>query len=153
MKIASTVFLSLALCLPVSAQHACPCTMDGPCPCGDACACSLTYPDAYGLAVRTNRPLLVFVRQAARKVEGCVCCRAEKYPGQVFPGVILGLPDGKGRIDEIGRRDSGSGATAEWVQTRIRDWRRYLASKELAARPAVAPALAPAFTAPARGGC
>jgi hypothetical protein len=72
--------------------------------------------DARAVALADGKPLLLFVRQPALAVPGCVSCRLESYPGQDYPGVIICLPDG-GRLVEAGRRDCYPGAA--WLERRV----------------------------------
>lgn len=85
-------------------------------------AFSEDYGDAYDKAVRLDRPLVVFVRCPARAVAGCVTCRHDGYPGFVdttgrYDGVVVGLPDGKGGIDEVARTKAGG--DDRWVHDRL----------------------------------
>ncbi len=97
------------------------------CPCGPACsqacpkACDCLE-KACQQATAQNKALLIFVRQPAQVVEGCVSVRVEVYPGQQhLPGVIMALPDGKGGLIEVARRDSYP--TVEWLKIRVQELR------------------------------
>lgn len=118
MHLVLAVAVALGGSVFVSAQCTCQ-----PCECRD-CDCGPTYAQAYEKAVHQNLPLVVFVKQKARVVPGCVSCRWDAYPGQGVPGVAVGLPDGKGGIDEAFRRDSYP--TTEWLLANIKDeqWKR-----------------------------
>src|SRR5581483_11584026 len=95
------------LCLGSTALFApaqCPCQPCRPQACqAQDCDC---FEEAYDQAVRDNKPLLIFVQQKARGIEGCLSCSVACYPGQRGAGVIIGLPDGKGNLLEVARRDS-----------------------------------------------
>lgn len=86
------------------------------CLCYD-CDCGLTYDQAYDAAIAAHKPLIVYVRQPARPVPGCVVCRRDRYPGQPVAGVVIGLPDGRGGLDEVAHRDSYP--EAAWIARRV----------------------------------
>jgi hypothetical protein len=77
--------------------------------------------DARAVALADGKPLLLFVRQPALAVAGCVSCRLEHYPGQDYPGVIILIPDGRGGLVEAARRDCYPGAL--WLEKRVAELR------------------------------
>ncbi len=111
------------LCLGSTALFApaqCPCQPCRPQACqAQDCDC---FEEAYDQAVRDNKPLLIFVQQKARGIEGCLSCSVACYPGQRGAGVIIGLPDGKGNLLEVARRDSYP--TEAWLQRRVAELQR-----------------------------
>jgi len=122
----------LLLLFAASAQCLCDSGADR-CACKD-CWCGWSYDDAWRLAVQSHQPLLVFVRQKPSRVPGCISCRRDAYPGQPVPGVIIGLPDGAGGVEEAGRRDGT--ATTAWLAQRVRELQAARAARLLACRPA-----------------
>lgn len=109
MKYWLALLLSLA---PTSAFGQCLC--EGGCLCRD-CDCGGTYAQAYTKAVHEGRPLVVYVRQRPTPVPGCCVCRNDTFQGT--PGVVLALPDDKGGMDEVARRDSYP--TPTWIRERL----------------------------------
>jgi hypothetical protein len=76
---------------------------------------------ARAVALADGKPLLIFVRQPALAVAGCVSCRLESYPGQDYPGVVICIPDGSGGLVEAGRRDCYPSAL--WLERRVAELR------------------------------
>jgi hypothetical protein len=86
-----------------------------------AAAADDAFLDARALALADGKPLLIFVRQPALSVAGCVSCRLEHYPGQDYPGVVILIPDGSGGLVEMGRRDCYPGT--DWLERRVAELR------------------------------
>ncbi len=148
------LLVTLLALMPATAGGQCLC--ENGCACRD-CDCGLTYDQAYTKAVQEGRPLVVYVRQRPAPVPGCCVCRADTF--QTAPGVILALPDGKGGLDEVARRDSYP--TPAWIAQRVGELigaRQKKQAKERAEQQRLATFSTPTFTpalrsAPPRGGC
>lgn len=92
------------------------------CPCGDKCTCTAgecgspdcpslkgksTYEARYALAVRTGKPLLIWVGEACPVCEGkwadWIHVRVKDWQGQrCDPCVIVARPDGRGGLESAG---------------------------------------------------
>jgi hypothetical protein len=55
---------------------------------------STDYDKAYWVAVKAGKPLVVYVGQEAKPVDGAIVCRAEKCCGETSACVIIGQPSG-----------------------------------------------------------
>ena len=66
-----------------------------PCLCKDCSCASLTYAQAYDLALRQVKPLVVFVNVKTAPVPEAVCCEVKTIGFQTTanPGVIVSVPD------------------------------------------------------------
>jgi hypothetical protein len=60
-----------------------------------------TYPEQYARAVRENKPLVVWVGQRARTIDGCVTVGCDSFPGVGPPAVVVGLPTGDGKLARV----------------------------------------------------
>ncbi len=52
----------------------------------------LDYAAAYALAVKTNKPLVVWVGRPDRKIDGCITCSVESLEGCVPPCCVVSRP-------------------------------------------------------------
>jgi hypothetical protein len=95
--------------------------LTGVCTLAAAAAAADAFIDARAVALADGKPLLIFVRQPALAVAGCVSCRLEHYPGQDYPGVIILIPDSSGGLVEAPRRDCYPGAL--WLEKRVAELR------------------------------
>lgn len=130
----------------------CRCGEEGqPCRCPDRCECFLAYADAWKQAHGAGKPLVVWVRQPARAVPGCVSTRSDTYPtGGEDPCVVIGWSEGETMIE--GPRLAGTPTVEVVRQASVRPARQ---GQPVQAAPAIRPlTFAPAFSrlAPVFGG-
>lgn len=126
------------------------------CPCEDCtckpCSCEVSYAGAYRTAIRENKPLLVFVHQAPKAIDGCIVCRWDGFRNDSMPCVVGGLPDGNGAIDQIFLRDSYP--TRQWLIQAVAEARAKKLARELARQPArFVPTFAPMTLRGGSGSC
>jgi len=64
-----------------------------------------TYDEQRDRAAKEGKPLVVWVGQPVRPLDGCFAVRCDKFPGVATEGVVVGVPSGKDlkRIDLPGR--------------------------------------------------
>jgi hypothetical protein len=60
-----------------------------------------TYPEQYARALKEGKPLVVWVGQPTRKVDGCVTVGSDSFPGIGSPAVVVGLPTGDGKLARV----------------------------------------------------
>ncbi len=73
----------------------------------------LDYVAARAEAIRTNKPLVCFVRQPSQAIDGCVICSVEiLFPEVGLAGVVVAFSDGHGDLDRV-KDFSGSPSVAD----------------------------------------
>ncbi|HET6573918.1 MAG TPA: hypothetical protein VFG68_09980 [Fimbriiglobus sp.] len=60
-----------------------------------------TYPEQYARALKEGKPLVVWVGQQVRKVDGCVTVGCDSFPGVGSLAVVVGLPTGDGKLARV----------------------------------------------------
>lgn len=60
-----------------------------------------TYPEQYARALKEGKPLVVWVGQRTRTVDGCVTMGCDSFPGIGSPAVVVGLPIGDGKLARV----------------------------------------------------
>lgn len=56
------------------------------------------YAAAYWMSLEDNKPLAVFVGQPSRPIAGFRCVSVETHPYAAGPCVVIGVPDGAGKM-------------------------------------------------------
>jgi hypothetical protein len=56
---------------------------------------------AHRKAVKENKPLLLWIGQAARVVPGCISVQLKSYKRAHSPGVVIGMPDEDGDVIRV----------------------------------------------------
>jgi hypothetical protein len=69
----------------------CSCGVDCTC---DPCSCYGDYTEAYNAALRSDRPLVVFINVPSTSVRGAVLCSSKGLPGLLPVGVVVAVPSG-----------------------------------------------------------
>ncbi len=64
-----------------------------------------TYDEQRDRAAKAGQPLVVWVGQAVRPIDGCFAVRCDTFPGVESEGVVVGVPLGSAlkRVDLPGR--------------------------------------------------
>ena len=60
-----------------------------------------TYPEQYARALKEGKPLVVWVGQRTRTLDGCVTVGSNSFPGVGSPAVVVGLPIGDGKLARV----------------------------------------------------
>lgn len=82
---------------PAPTPEPCKCGADCNCGKGSVCDCIPTYSkEVKAEAIKKNLPLIVYVNEKAKPVNGALVCIAKEYGGSAAPGIVRLYPkDGK----------------------------------------------------------
>ena len=82
---------------------------------------NLSYDDAWDAAIVSQKPLVIYVKQEPRPINGCVVCRLDRVLAQPVLGIVVCTPSEDGRMVIAFTRDGLP--SPEWIVQMIMEWK------------------------------